>query len=200
MRKKIDDVLTILTLVGILLVALFFLRTERHKRQEITNNYIALKKDLEGERKANGMYVAEIEALTLQKNDFERLYTEQEKELKQLGIKVKRLQSISTTNITHEYIFDTVQIFDSVKVLNNKIDTLKCFKFTDNYINFEGCFAHETCFATKIQTVDTLSIALHKNYRKKFLFFHWKPFYKVTIISKNPYSTVTGAEHITITK
>lgn len=200
MSKKIDDILTIIVLVSTLLVALFFLRSERHQRQEVTNNYIALKKEIEGERKANGMYVAEIEALTLQKNDFEKLCTEQEKELKNLGIKVKRLQSISTTSITHEYIFDTVQVFDSVQILNNNTDTLKCFKFTDDYVNFEGCFAHETCFATKIQTVDTLSVVLHKNYRKKFLFIKWRPFYKVTIISKNPYSTVTGAEHISITK
>lgn len=200
MSKKIDDILTIIVLVSTLLVALFFLRSERQQRQEVTNNYIALKKEIEGERKANGMYVAEIEALTLQKNDFEKLCTEQEKELKNLGIKVKRLQSISTTSITHEYIFDTVQVFDSVQILNNNTDTLKCFKFTDDYVNFEGCFAHETCFATKIQTVDTLSVVLHKNYRKKFLFIKWRPFYKVTIISKNPYSTVTGAEHISITK
>ena len=162
----------------------------------LSNNQTALVDDVEGYRLKDSSYVAEIAILQLKKAEFQTLYYKTAKELKELGIKLKRLQNVTTSETEHLYVFDTIAVYDSVV----RTDNLKCFEYTDSWIKFNGCLNDDDLINTSIKTYDTILTAVSKEYRKNFLFFHWKPYYKVTLHSKNPYSTVTGAEYVEIRK
>lgn len=168
----------------------------KQDNQRLKNNQTALVHDIEGYRLKDSSYVAEITALRLQKSEFQTLYYKTAKEVKDLGVKLKRLQNVTTSQTEHLYIFDTLQVYDSVVMF----DTLKCFEYADSWIRFSGCLNDDFLMNTAIQTFDTVLTAVSKEYRKRFLFFHWKPYYKVTLHSKNPYSTITGAEYVEIVK
>ncbi|MBR1773893.1 MAG: hypothetical protein IJ759_00035 [Bacteroidales bacterium] len=170
----------------------------KEDNERLKNNQISLTKDIEGYRLKDSSFVAQIETLSVSKDEFMQVCSEQAEEIKALNIKLKRLQNVTTSILEHNYFIDTLRVYDSVIKDTFITDTMKCFDYSDSWIRFSGCFANETVFGSKIQTFDTLTTIVHKKYRKKFLFFHWKPYYKVTLHSKNPYSVITRAEYVEI--
>ena len=197
-----DTVIKILALVCFALALMFVITLSQQayyksETERLTNNQTTLRQELKTHRLKDSSYVAEIETLTLSKNEFEKLCTKQTKELQQLNIKLKRLQSASTTELVHIYSFDTIKVFDSILV-KNVIDTIRCFNYTDNYITLGGCLADNTIDNLSIRTFDTITTFVSKEYRKKFLFFKWKPYYKVTVKSNNPYSEIKAEEFVEI--
>lgn len=197
-----DTIIKILALVCFALVLMFVITLSQQayyksETERLTNNQTTLRQELKTYRLKDSSAVAEIETLTLSKKEFERLCSKQTEELKQLNIKLKRLQSVSTTNLTHIYSFDTIKVYDSIFV-KNVIDTIKCFNYSDNYITLGGCLGDNTINDLFVKTFDTISTFVSKEYRKKFLFFKWKPYYKVTIKSNNPYSEIKAEEYVEI--
>ncbi len=169
----------------------------RSEAERLSNNQTALRKDLQAYRLKDSSSVAEIETLQMTKKEFKTLCERQQKEITDLNIKLRYLQSISTADLSHEYVFDTIRLYDSV-FISNDIDTIKCFKYADNYINLKGCVDKDAVTNLNIKSYDTITTVVSKKYRKKFLFFKWRPYYNVTLRSKNPYSEIRTAEYVEI--
>lgn len=143
----------------------------------------------------DGTQKVEIERLTLTKDELEEYNSVLSDELKQLKIKYKRLQQYQQTSIVGEYRIDTVEIIKEVAIAN---DTVIHLRYADDYISIYGETDRERLYNMAITTYDTITTLVSKEYRKRFLFFRWRPYYKVTIHNKNPYSKITNAEYVEI--
>lgn len=165
----------------------------KQENKRLENNYNALTNDVKTYRLKDSSAVAETETLLLTKQEFENRYKETKQKIKDLKIKINKLRSYQTTNIITDYKIDTIRLIDTIVR-----DSLKCFEYTDNWVEFSGCLDREYLINSQITTFDTINTYLSKQYRKRFLFFKWKPYYKVTLHSKNPYSKITSAEYVEI--
>lgn len=158
----------------------------------LVNNQHALLKSVESFRLKDSTQVAQIEILSISKDELKELCSEQTDEISALKLKLSRVKNYSQVSQQAEYIIhDTV--YDSVY----NTDTLKCINFNNLYINLSGCMTNSQ-FNGIIQTFDTTVTIVHKEYRKRFLWFKWKPYYKVTIHNKNPYSSLTNQNYIEV--
>lgn len=158
----------------------------------LANNQRALLKSVESFRLKDSTQVTQIEILSISKDELEELCSEQTDEISALKLKLSRVKNYSQVSQQAEYVIhDTV--YDSVY----NTDTLKCINFNNPYISLSGCMTNSQ-FNGTIQTFDTTVTIVHKEYRKRFLWFKWKPYYKVTIHNKNPYSSLTNQNYIEV--
>lgn len=158
----------------------------------LVNNQHALLKSVESFRLKDSTQVTQIEILSMSKDELEELCSEQTDEISALKLKLSRVKNYSQVSQQAEYVIhDTV--YDSVY----NTDTLKCINFNNPYISLSGCMTNSQ-FNGTIQTFDTTVTIVHKEYRKRFLWFKWKPYYKVTIHNKNPYSSLTNQNYIEV--
>ena len=113
-----------------------------------------------------------------------------------LRIKVKRLQSASTTVTQTKYEFKTI-FKDSVIVRNGAVlDTIKCMSYKDQWLSFEGCTNDNLNFDVQIESRDTIIQIVHRVPRK-FWFIKWgTKAIRQEVISKNPHGRITYTEYI----
>lgn len=158
----------------------------------LVNNQHALLKSVESFRLKDSTQVTQIEILSISKDELKELCSEQTDEISALKLKLSRVKNYSQVSQQAEYIIHDT-IYDSVY----NTDTLKCINFNNPYISLSGCMTNSQ-FNGTIQTFDTTITIVHKEYRKRFLWFKWKPYYKVTIHNKNPYSSLTNQNYIEV--
>lgn len=179
-----------------LIISVKSCKSAREDNNRLKDNQKELLQGINIYRDKTGASVAEVNALTLQKNEFENLCKDQQKEIKELNISLKRIKSYSQTTTTTQVPITTI-LHDSVFVINNRIDTLRCLSYSDNYFSIDGCLNNDTlignvnCIDTLVQTISIIP--------KRFLFFKYGcKGLKQTIKSKNPYSTIISSEYIRI--
>lgn len=144
-----------------------------------------------------------ISQLQLSLSQFEKYRAEDQALIKSLRVDNKGLQDIITsTSETNRKL--QLKLKDSLRVdtVTRYIDTLKCFSFKDSWTALSGCF-HKDTTTFSIQNIDSL-ISVTNVERKRFLFFKlpvkWFGYRskQATILSKNPYTTISYIEYITI--
>jgi len=120
---------------------------------------------------------------TLDNSELKEALQEQKKLLKELGIKVKSLQTSMSVATAAEYSIplpkkDTVREQDTIT---------QNIKYTSKWIDAES-----KGDSLVIRTRDSLSLFVSRIYRHKFLWWKWgTKGYNVDIVNHNPYSTIT---------
>ena len=187
------------------LIALFafsiysnFILKKDNKR--LKNNEIALTKDIEAYKTKEGHNAAKVRQLELTVSEFKQLCADQEDELNELGIKIKRLESMTSTG-TQTDAHGKTQLKDTVFVYKTDTVTIaengKYFEWGDGWNAISGkiigdvveCYYHGT---------DTLTVVAHR-VPKKFLFIKWGTKYiDADIVNKNPSTVITYNKTIKI--
>lgn len=163
-------------------------RLKANEKALLTQNEMA--------RDEYGAMVAKNAVITIKKNEFSSLCSEQEAKIKALGLRVKDLQSYGQLTVAESYPIHT-QVRDSLIVYKDKIDTLKCVNYEDKWLSIHACVSADT-IKGEIKTVDSL-IQTVSIERKKFLWFKYGcKGLRQTIRSANPYTTVLSARYIKI--
>lgn len=123
--------------------------------------------------------------------------------IKTLRAKNRDLQRVTTAQM--ETINELrANVRDSIVYLPGDTVTtvLRCIEYSDKWVDFDGCIINNM-FSGKIITRDSLLITESVQY-KRFLNFLWKTKRiknrEFDIVSKNPYTKITGFEVITIEK
>lgn len=123
--------------------------------------------------------------------------------IKTLQAKNRDLQRVTTAQM--ETINELrANVRDSIVYLPGDTVTtvLRCIEYSDKWVDFDGCIINNM-FSGKIITRDSLLITESVQY-KRFLNFLWKTKRiknrEFDIVSKNPYTKITGFEVITIEK
>lgn len=182
----------IVILAGSLAISVKSCQSIREDRNRLSGNQRALLSDVEFYRTKDSLSAAGVERLTLSNREFKQYCDGLEKQVKNLNLKVKRLQSVSQTGTETKYIVKTV-VRDSV--LPGRIDTIRCIDFRNDYLTLAGCLDRES-FSGTIESRDTLIQVVHRVPRK-FLFFRFGcKAIRQEVVCSNPYSRISYTEYI----
>lgn len=172
------------------------------EKNRYKNNQQALTTELVTYKTENGKNAAKIQQLELTKKEFEKICAEQAEIVEDMGIKLKRLQSVSSTGsktiVEIETILrDTIvqTIVDSISVY----EKARHFAWNDNWNKIEGTIVGDKV-KCDYEGFDTLTVAAVR-VPKKFLFFKWGCKYvEVHIAHQNPASEITYNRTVQIKK
>lgn len=174
--------------------------TIKADRNRLSDNQRSLFDKATYYRTRDSLSAASVERLTLSKNEIEKHCADLVQTCDQLNIKVKRLQSASTSATSTKYDIKTV-LRDSLRVRDSLImDTIKCITYADAWLTFSACTANGIDFDAKIQSRDTLITIVHRVPRK-FLFFRWgTKAIRQEVFSRNPHSNIVYTKYIELKK
>lgn len=195
MRKFIVCTYTILIIASVFMIGK--VRSLKKERDRLENNQTALLSDVEYYKTESGKNAASVQKLELTKSELEKHCIDLTQTVKDLGIKVKRLQSASTTVTKTEVEIQTV-VHDSI-VYRDRPVILKTINWKDPWIKLDGILDGED-FSAKIQSIDTLNHIAHR-VPKKFLFFRFgTKAVRLEVVNKNPHSQIVHTEYIELKK
>lgn len=182
---------------AVLLAAIAFLshrvRSLQTERDRLQNNQTALLEDVA------------VQSLELSKSELQKHCDELVKTVEDLNVKIKRIQSVSTTATKTEVPIKTevrdsivYRVPDSLKLLPVRptlIDTLKRITFKDPWVELDGTI-DKGMFTGRIQTVDTLIQVVHR-VPHQWWFFKWgTKAIRQEIRSSSPYTKIVYSEYI----
>ena len=184
-------------LIIILVIIIFLLSRSLHRqRQEndrLSSNQTALFQDISYYRTRDSLSAASVERLTLTKKELEQNCEALARDIKDLKIKLKRVQSVSQASIETEHIIRTV-VRDSL-IVRDRVDTLQCIDYHDNYLTLSGCIEHNH-FSGHIMSRDTLLQVIHR-VPHRWWFIKWgTKAVRQEIVSKNPHTHVVYSRYI----
>ena len=195
---------TISAILIVLCAVLCHIANDLNKQvKRLKANETTLLSNAEAYRVNDRLSAIRISQLQLSLSQFEKYRAEDQALIKSLRVDNKELQDIITsTSETNRKL--QLKLKDSLRVdtITQYIDTLKCFSFKDSWTALSGCF-HKDTTTFSIQNIDSL-ISVTNVERKRFLFFKlpvkWFGYRskQATILSKNPYTTISHIEYITI--
>lgn len=146
----------------------------------------------------SGKSAASVQALKLSKSEIEKHCSDLTETVKELNVKIKRLQSASTTATRTDVEVKTV-VRDSIVYTNAIPDTLQMISWSDNWIRIQGELRKKE-LSLSIQSMDTLEQIVHR-VPKKFLFFRWgTKAIRQEIVSRNPHTKIVYSEYIELKK
>ena len=146
-------------------------------------------------------YAASVQILTLSKAELEKNYSSLAAEIKDFGIKLKRVEAAAATS-TSTNVQIVTQVRDSIIYVRDssgivRPDSLQKISWSDPWIDLQGEIRNRQLTAD-IQSRDTLIQVIHR-VPKKFLFFRWgTKELRQEIKTSNPHSRITYMESVQV--
>lgn len=173
------------------------------ERDKYRSNTETLLQDVKTYQTKDSLNAAKVGGLELKLSEFKKYRADDAALIKSLQTKNRDLQRVTTAQM--ETINELrANVRDSIVYLPGDTVTtvLRCIEYSDKWVDFDGCIINNM-FSGKIITRDSLLITESVQY-KRFLNFLWKTKRiknrEFDIVSKNPYTKITGFEVITIEK
>lgn len=167
----------------------------RHKEvRRLENNQTALSEQVEYYRTRMGEQAVSVQALQLRCDEFREMRQADARRIRDLGIKIRRLESSATASLESKVEVRTI-VRDTV-ILH---DTLRVFHWCDEWVTVDGRIGRDsvTC---EVTSIDTLRQVVHRVPRR-FLFIRYgTKAIRQEIISSNPHSRIVYADYIELYK
>ena len=187
---------TIVILAALLIAHIATLRKVRTEKERLEANQTALLSQVEYWTTKSGKSAADVRKLTLTANELKQTNAALKKTAEDLGIKLKRVQSASTTGVKTEVKLIT-QVRDSIVYRDSIITPIKVFSWRDAWTDVRGMIERDSVDLS-VQSVDTLTTIVHK-VPHKFWFIKWGcKAIKQTVVSSNPHTKITYTEYIEV--
>lgn len=173
--------------------------SQRNTIERLERNNRALSQDLEHYVTENGKQAASIEALELTTRQFRQMCADKDAEIKALGLKVKRLKSISQA-VTETRV-DTVTPF----VTSGPRDTLPVLEpighleWADAWVSVKA-EVNGGLARVSVSSRDTLRQYVHRVPWKFLCFRFGTKGIRQEIVSSNPHTQIVYAEYIEFVK
>lgn len=189
-----------ITIIGVLIASLIAavigLRKERAEKERFKANQTALLAQVDYWATENEKSAADVLKLTLTVNELENSNAQLKATADELGIKLKRVQSASTS-ATKTEIKVVTQVRDSIVYRDSIITPIKAFSWRDAWTDVNGVIEKDSVDLS-VQSVDTLTTIVHK-VPHKFWFIKWGcKAVKQTVVSSNPHTKITYTEYIEV--
>ena len=173
------------------------------ERDKYRSNTETLLQDVRTYQTKDSLNAAKVGNLELKLSEYKKYRADDAALIKSLQTKNRDLQRVTTAQM--ETINELrANVRDSIVYLPGDTVTtvLRCIEYSDKWVDFDGCIINNM-FSGKIITRNSLLITESVQY-KRFLNFLWKTKRiknrEFDIVSKNPYTKITGFEVITIEK
>lgn len=175
-------------------------RHYRGENRRLAQNQTALASDIEHYRTRLGQEAASAHALRLRCAEFERLRAADAEAIRQLGIRLRRVEAAGKS-VTQTELSLRAPLRDTVIVLRRDtlpvIDTVGRFLWRDPWVTVEGLFTGDSVVC-RVRSVDTLRQVVHRIPRR-FLFIRWgTKALRQEIVSSNPHTRIVYAEYVRI--
>ena len=172
--------------------------SEKQERIRTEGNQTSLLGKVKYYRDKDSLSVADVQVLTLKKKELEDNREGLVKTIDGLSIKLKRVQSASTTETETKYPVKA-QVRDSLIYLDGKTITLKCIDYSNIWMTINGC-TQDGSFTGLIESRDKITQVVY-GVPHHFWFIKWGvKSIRQTVKSENPFSTITFDEYIELTK
>lgn len=187
--------IAIIVLAASLFAALRWGNVQRAERIRLDRNQTALMGELEHYVTKDGKNVVSIGILTLQVGEYERLRAADAAQIRDLGIKIKRLESVSKTG-TETRVEIKAPIVETPVIGRDSLPaTVRSFEWSDPWVSVAGTIDQDSVSCSVISR-DTLLQVIHRVPRK-FLFFRWgTKAIRQEIVPSNPHTTIIYNETI----
>lgn len=185
--------LAVVILIGVITALSYSLKQEKAETTRLTGNQRSLLEDIRLYRTKDSLSAASVERLQLTNREFEKYCSDLEKVVSDLNIKVKRLQSVTSTGTETGYEVN-IPVKDSVVVRDSAI-ILKCIELHTPYLDISGCIDMNK-FTGSILSRDTLDQIVHR-VPHQFWFIKWgTKAIRQEIVCRNPNSQITYSRYI----
>lgn len=189
--------LSLLALALLLLMArrIFALRSElgeladRHER-----NVAALTSELTAARLGDSLSMAAAAALELRARGAERAVEGLRAQLQALRIRARDARSVTTVETV---VRDTVW-FPAIEEGHDTVAADTCRLYEDRWVTMELCGPRGGPASVSYSVRDSVTTVIHVAYRRRFLWWRWRPEYRATVVSHNARSTITAAAPVVI--
>ncbi len=203
-------ILAVLLLVAALGIVGKAYRRAIDDRNRLARNQTTLLDSVDHYRTAAGREAASVQALELKVSELERYKADAAAEIRSLGIKLRRVESVATTTARTEVcitapLTDAADVSPKKSVLpSDSIETgsdgmpteeVKTFRWEDGHVDICGTIATDSV-RCEVVSIDTLRQVVHRVPRR-FLFIRWgTKAIRQEIVSTNPHTRIVYAEYI----
>lgn len=214
-------ILALLVLFGLLWVQTVRLRGERAERRRMQSNNEVLTDSVEFYRTESGRSAASRQVFELRASEFERYNAQLAATVRELRIKVRRLEAAAMTATRTEvqitaplkpvgpqpsawekYGAGVRKAADSVKAaLDRKLSgqpkvlEAKVFRWSDRHVSVDGIIRADSV-SCHVISIDTLQQIVHRVPRR-FLFIRWgTKAVRQEVVSSNPHTQIVYTEYI----
>ncbi len=184
-------------------------RSAVEDRNRLARNQSMLLDSVTHYKTAAGKEAASVQALELKVSELERYKTDAATEIRALGIKLRRVESVATSATRTEVritapltaadtgLKESVLLPDSIETGSDEMPAgeIKEFRWEDGHVDICGTIAADSV-QCKVVSVDTLRQVVHRVPRR-FLFIRWgTKAIRQEIVSTNPHTRIVYAEYI----
>ena len=218
-------IITLLVIGGLLWLQTVRLRGERAERRRVQSNNEVLTDSVEFYRTESGKHAASRQVLELRASEMERYNAQLTAQVRELRIKVRRLEAAATpatrteVQITaplepagpqptawEKYGAGVRRAADSVKAALErefsglpKVPEAKIFRWADRHVSVDGIIRTDSV-SCHVTSIDTLRQIVHRVPRR-FLFIRWgTKAIRQEVVSSNPHTQIVYTEYIQFTK
>lgn len=189
-------IVTIALLLSALIASVIGMRKERAEKERFKANQTALLAQVDTLTTENGKHAADVLKLSLTVDELRNANAQLVKTADELNIKLKRIQSASTT-ATNTEVKVITQVRDSIVYRDSVIVPVKTFTWRDSWTDVNGVIERDSVDLL-VSSVDTLTTIVHK-VPHKFWFIKWGcKAVKQTVVSSNPHTKITYTEYIEV--
>lgn len=166
----------------------------KDERDRYKSNQTALMDRVEFYQTENGKNAASVQRLMLTYDELRECYDSVCKTADELGIKVKRLQSVSNTATESEVRFKTV-VRDSIVYVKGEPVDFSIFDWRDPWTDVSGIIEKDSV-NMHIQSRDTLVQMVHR-VPHKWWFIKWgTKAIRQEVMSRNPHTKIVYSEYL----
>lgn len=214
-------IMALLVLSGLLWIQTVRLRGERAERRRVQSNIEVLTDSVQFYRTASGKHAASRQVLELRASELERYNKQLGATIRELRIKVRRLEAAAMTATRTEvqitaplesagpqpsawekYGAGVRRAADSVKAALDrkfsglpKVPEAKVFRWSDRHVSVDGVIRDDSA-SCRVVSVDTLQQIVHRVPRR-FLFIRWgTKAIRQEVVSSNPHTNIVYTEYI----
>lgn len=189
-------------LCAALVISVGYGRRERAERLRLEGNQNGLLEQLQGElrsfRVRDSLNAVSSGVLSLRVAEFERGCGQLSQLLRDVGLKIKRIETLSQSATRSRYEV-AAPLRDTVMVVSGADVTAQTIHFADPYLSLDGV-VHSGSFYGRVTSYDTLVHVVHRIPRR-FLFFRWGvKELRQEVVSTNPHTQITYNRSVKITK
>ena len=164
------------------------------ERDRLEDNQAALLAEAEYWATENEKSASDVLRLSLTVDELRNSNKRLKETADELNIKLKRIQSASTT-ATNTEVKVITQVRDSIVYRDSVIVPVKAFTWRDSWTDVNGVISRDSGDLS-VSSVDTLTTIVHK-VPHKFWFIKWGcKAIKQTVVSSNPHAKITYTEYI----
>lgn len=193
--------------IGVVVAAILFIcgvqyqriRKLTGERDKYRNNSVALLSDVKQYRVRDSLNAARVQSMELTIKEFQRFRADDAQLIRELTVRNRDLAAVNKTQ--SQTIIDLKAMPRDTTIIRDTIPipavVVHC---GDAWYDFDGLLTEQE-FTGTLTNRDSLLIAESVRY-KRFLGFLWKTKKihdrRVDVVSKNPYTTILGVEHVVI--